>query len=117
MRALSTLAFGVCLTVLEPCIATSADSAMNKDTACSILKKRIAKLDSLPESGPVGMGWYCDFATFEDKRWFVIALRSNRQCEGICSNLMGWFAIDRRTGSVHDFDVANLEVGTELRDK
>jgi hypothetical protein len=80
-----------------------------------LLEKRIAKLESLPESGPVGTGWFCDFSTLGDKQWYVIALRSNRQCEGICSNLMGWYAVGRRSGSIHGYDMAELKVGAEVK--
>ena len=60
------------------------------------------------------MGWFCDFSPFGDPRddkWFLIALRSNRKCDGVCSTLMGWFAVDRRTGAIHSFDMAEFEIG------
>ncbi len=74
-------------------------------------------MDGLPETGPVGMGWYCDFATYDDERWYLIALRSNRKCDGICSNLMGWYAVRRSTGAIHDWDMAAYKVGSTLADK
>jgi hypothetical protein len=87
---------------------------LTQHDACTLLEKRIAKLDNLPDSGPVGIGWFCDFSTLGDDQWYVIALRSNRRCESICSNLMGWYAVSRRSGSVHTYDMAGLKVGAEV---
>jgi len=102
-----TLALGAlaCL----PGTAT-ASHAVTQDRACTRLKWVISKLERIPESGPVGLGWYCEFATPVGTS-YVIALPSNRKCDGICSDLMGWYAVDWRNGAVHDFDVANMEVG------
>jgi hypothetical protein len=102
----------ICLGVLaqDPSGAAPQHS-ITKGSACARLKKVVAKLDGIPESGPVGMGWFCDFSTYQEGTTYVIALRSNRKCDGICSNLMGWYAVDWTDGSIHDFDVANMEVG------
>jgi hypothetical protein len=91
-----------------------ASGLMTQNKACDLLKKRVGKFYSLAESETVRAGWFCDFTTYEDTSWFVIGLRSNRQCEGICSNLVGWYAVDRRTGSVRDFDVGPYQIGAEL---
>lgn len=91
---------------------------MDQGSACALLKKREAKAASIPETGPVGLGWFCDFHAFEDSRdhrWFLIALRSNRQCDGPCSNLMGWFAIDRHNGTIHSFNMAEYAVGPAIK--
>ena len=82
--------------------------------ACANLKRTVANIDHLPLSGPVGIGWFCDFMESTDSEWYVIALRSNRRCEGICSNLMGWYAVDRTSGKVHAYDVAELSVGPQI---
>lgn len=92
-------------------------TAIDQDSACALLKTRIAQMDSLPDTGPVGMGWFCDFATFDDRRdeqWFLIALRSNRVCNGVCSNLMGWYAVDRLNSSIHDVDIEDFSPGDEV---
>lgn len=102
---------------MAACAGTPSSTPIDQDSACILLKKRISQLDSLPETGPVGMGWFCDFANFQDKRdeqWFLIALRSNRVCDGICSNLMGWYAVDRHNGSIHDADMGKFAVGAEV---
>jgi hypothetical protein len=105
----------ICLSVLaqSPCDATTTH-AITKESACARLKKVVAKLDGIPESGPAGPGWFCDFSTAQTDTSYVIALRSNRKCDDICSNLRGWYAVDWTDGSVHDFDVADMKVGASL---
>ena len=87
---------------------------LTKATSCSLLKKTVARLDSLPVTGPPGAGWFCDFSSLSGSRWFVVALRSNRACGGDCSNLIGWYAISRRNGEIHSYDIAKLRVGLRL---
>ena len=94
---------------------TEASELLSEKAACTALKKTISKQASHPESGPVGMGWFCDTSTQSNEQWFVIALRSNRECEGISSNLMGWYAVDRRSGAIHDYNAADMEVGAPLK--
>ena len=114
MRSSSPFALLLCITAMAPCHAESPAGILSQQDACSVLKKRIAKLENLPEGGPAEGGWFCDFSTSRDNQWYVIALRSNRHCEGICSNLMGWYAVNRSSGSVHQYDVAELRVGAEV---
>ena len=84
--------------------------------ACTALKKTVAALDNLPVSGPPNMGWFCDFADSTDPDLFVVALRSNRRCPEICSNLMGWYAVRKSTGQVLSYDI-NDETVAPLRAK
>jgi hypothetical protein len=88
--------------------------AIDQSSACARLKTAVARLSRVPESGPVGLAWFCDFSTIAADTSYVIALRSNRKCDGICSNLMGWYAVDWTNGSVHDFDTAAMKVGRRL---
>jgi hypothetical protein len=114
MRLIPTvpLAFLLCLSALNP--TAVAAGPLSKTTSCSLLKKKVARLQGLPETGPEGSGWFCDFSRLSGSRWFVVALRSNRACNGDCSNLMGWYAVSRRNGEIHSYDVANLRVGLPL---
>jgi len=91
-----------------------AGAQLTKASSCSSLKKTVARLNSLPVTGPPGAGWFCDFSKLSGNRWFVVALRSNRTCGGDCSNLMGWYAINRRNGEIHSYDIAKLRVGLGL---
>jgi hypothetical protein len=103
----------ICALAQAPCGAKT-EHAITQETACLRLKKVVAKLDGIPESGPGGLGWFCDFSTAQTDTSYVIALRSNRKCDGQCSNLMGWYAVDWSDGSVHDFDVVGMKVGAWL---
>jgi hypothetical protein len=94
--------------------AAIAGLHLTKQSSCSLLKKTVARLYSLPETGPLGAGWFCDFSRLSGNRWFVVALRSNRACSGDCSNLMGWYAINRRNGEIHSYDISKLTVGLRL---
>lgn len=61
--------------------------------------------------------WFCDIAAddYDDHpEWWVIALRSFRKCDGICSNLRGWFAVNRTSGEVREWDMENFTVGGSI---
>jgi hypothetical protein len=104
----------ICISVLAQAPSGAAPQSITKDGACARLKKAVATLDGIPESGPVGVGWFCDFSRYQGNTIYVIALRSNRKCDGPCSNLMGWYAVSRTNGSIHDFDVAEMKVGATI---
>lgn len=110
--------FNILVTVfLLTCLLNGGAAAgehLTKASSCSLLKKTVARLDSLPASGPPGAGWFCDFSKLSGNRWFVVALRSNRACGEDCSNLIGWYAINRHNGEIHSYDIAKLRVGFRL---
>jgi hypothetical protein len=110
---LAILLVVICCSVTPGGIAV-AGGRLNKAASCSLLKGKVARMDSLPATGPPGAGWFCDFSGFSGNRWFVVALRSNRACGGDCSNLMGWYAVNRRNGEIHTYDIAKLRVGPGL---
>jgi hypothetical protein len=91
-----------------------AGGRVTKASSCLLLKRAVARRDSLPETGPPGAGWFCDFSSLSGNRWFVVALRSNRACGADCSNLIGWYAINRRNGEIHSYDISRLRVGLRL---
>lgn len=88
--------------LLSPAGARAA-APMLPDGACTIVKKAVAKRDHLPESGPPGLGWFCDIAPSKDSRLFVVALRTNRPTP--YDNLVGWYAVDRASGVLFKWDV------------
>jgi hypothetical protein len=112
MRAIYGILFSLTLVSGIPRIGYSSE--LSSKVACARLQARVAKLSGIPASGPKGLGWYCDFADSPRNDWFVIALRSGRRCEGICSNLMGWYAVQKSTGSVNDYDVGEMTIGGPL---
>jgi hypothetical protein len=110
-RVASILLSGVASLVVQP---ADAGGRMSQRSACSVLKATVARRESLPITGPTGLGWYCDFAKGSNKGSYVIALRSGRKCAGICSNLMGWYAINRGTGKVREWNIEGNRVGAAL---
>ncbi len=94
----------LCLTMefLLPVQARAA-APMLPDAACTIVRKAVAKRDNLPESGPPGLGWFCDITPAKDARLFVVALRTNRPTP--YDNLVGWYAVDRASGVLFKWDV------------
>lgn len=97
----------------SPCAAAPPSRNLGQDAACNLLKARVAAVDHLPPTGPMGMGWHCDESTLGGAHWYVMALRSQTKCNG-CDHMMGWFAVNRVTGSLHTYDIARLKVGREL---
>ena len=115
MRTFLTLLLVGCVLAFSAALEATGTNSLTERHACAVLQRRIAKIDGVPVSGPAGIGWFCDFSTLGNEDWYVIALRSKRRCEGICSNLMGWYAVNRRTGSVHTYDMADPHVGPPVK--
>jgi hypothetical protein len=88
----------------------SQPAAPPEAQACLVLKKRMGVHDKVPPS-ELDKTWFCDVATWNDPTWWIIGLHSFRQCDGICSSLRGWFAVNRRTGEVREWDVGEWTVG------
>ena len=91
------------------CDASADDTPQ---AACAALMIRVAALGGLPESGPPGLGWSCDTSRSQVDGYYVIALRSRRPAP--YSNLMGWYAVERHTHAVYEYDVANMKIGLPL---
>ncbi|WP_168045995.1 hypothetical protein [Brevundimonas alba] len=81
-------------TAEEACAAVKAHVVSRNSRAASV----IAFCDHIPE-------------TESPRGYYVMALHSNRECEGICSTNMGWFAVQKSTGDVLDWDVAEWRPG------
>ena len=45
----------------------------------------------------------------------VLALHSSRHCEGICSTNMGWFSVQKATGRVLEWDMAEEGLGSPVK--
>lgn len=80
-----------------------AATPMLPENACAIVRKAVAKRDGLPESGPPGLGWFCDITPSKDARLLLVALRTNRPTP--YDNLVGWYAVDRASGVLFKWDV------------
>jgi hypothetical protein len=97
-------------------VARAEDSQttdMSGPQACAALKKRMALYDHVA-TADLDKTWFCDITNDDygaHPEWWVIGLRSFRQCEGICSNLRGWFAVNRKTGEVREWNTGEDELG------
>ena len=100
-------------------IAGSAQAAQNaplsSQRACKLLLERMGVHDGVP-SAKLKKTWRCDITEDSDNEhtdWWVIGLRSFRKCAGWweCSNLRGWFAVNRNTGEIREWDVGEDAVG------
>lgn len=78
MRARAVLAHLVAIIASSPVCAPAAEELLSETSACAVLTRTNAQRDSLPQSGPAGMGWY---------------------------------AADRRSGRIHEYNVADRETG------
>lgn len=78
----------------------------SESAACDVLKSRIAEL--YMDTKKVDPYWFCEGTVTENEYIRILALRSNfpRMEEGaIYSNLLGWFAVARRSSLVLEWDV------------
>lgn len=90
----------------------TATSVMTEDAACNSVKARVAAVRHFE----VSIIASCDLIV-EDAQpegLYVLALHSNRKCEGICSTNIGWFAIQKATGRVFEWDVADWKLGRPI---
>ncbi|MEJ0098785.1 MAG: hypothetical protein WDO12_03195 [Pseudomonadota bacterium] len=83
--------------------AHAADS-MLPDTACTTVKKAVARRFGVPESGAPGADWFCDVTPDRDSTLFLVALRTARPDARTHTNLLGWFAVDRVSGKLFKWD-------------
>jgi hypothetical protein len=97
-------------------VARAEDSqtpAVSGPEACAALKKRMAVHDHVA-TADLDKTWFCDITNGDDEaqpEWWVIGLRSFRQCDEICSNLRGWFAVNRKTGEVREWNMGEDVLG------
>ena len=92
----------------------TADAAPDRSDheACALATSRFTASHRLPISR-IGL---CDVLPAErsPRGYAVLALHSTRQCDGICSTLLGWFAVERANGRVFEWDVAEWRRGVEI---
>ena len=97
------------------CVFSCVKTGPVKDAqqACAIVKDRMAasiNAELLPKT-------YCDIMpeASDPAGYYVLSLHSGRSCEGICSDNMGWFAVEMATGRVLEWDVADMKLGKPFR--
>jgi len=79
--------------------------------------ERVKAFYSALEHFPVSVVAFCETIGPADspKGFYVLALHSNRRCHGLCSTNMGWFAVEKRTGRVFEWDVADMKLGKPIK--
>lgn len=77
--------------------------------ACTLAKARAAALGRFPVSAIA----FCDIipADSSPNGYYVMALHGRRHCGGICSTNMGWFAVEKATGRLFEWDVGEQKLG------
>lgn len=93
-----------------------AASVTTEKAACKLTKVRVAARDHFPVSALS----FCDFIVPEaqPKGFYVLGLHGKRyDCgDDVCgSTLMGWFAVQRTTGQVFEWDDAEDKPGQEVQ--
>jgi hypothetical protein len=94
---------------LLPLAPVNAAPIRTEKAACDRVKARISAIRHFP----VSVVAFCDIIGVVDspKGFYVLALHSNQRCDGICSTNMGWFAVQKKTGRVFEWDVTEMKVG------
>jgi hypothetical protein len=99
--------------VLVPTMAPlHAAPVRTEKAACERVKVRISAVEHFP----VSIVAFCDTigAANSPKGLYVLALHSDRHCYG-CSTNMGWFAVQKRTGRIFEWDVAEMKLGRPVK--
>lgn len=106
LTSIAALLFAGAGIPLEP---LNAAPVRTEKAACDRVKTRISTIRHFP----VSVVAFCDTIGAGDspKGFYVLALHSNRRCDGICSTNMGWFAVQKGTGRVFEWDVAEMKLG------
>ena len=109
-----TLAAAAMLTAAALPASDPADARPTRtvDAACSRAKARFHASSGFPP----GRIAFCDFLSRSDspRGFYVLALHSTRRCDAICSTNLGWFAVERRSGRVYVWNVAEARLGRPL---
>jgi hypothetical protein len=83
-------------------------------SACAVAKARV----SAQRHFPVSEVAFCDHVGAVDspRGYYVLAFHGKRtDCGGICgSTNMGWFAVQKATGRVFEWDVAEDKLGPSI---
>jgi hypothetical protein len=81
-------------------------------TACALVKAHVSASRHFLISAIAS----CDViaAASSPRGYFVLALHGSRDCGGICSTNMGWFAVEKATGRMFEWNVADNKLGPAL---
>jgi hypothetical protein len=93
-----------------------AASVTTEKAACELTKARVAARDHFPVSAIA----FCDLIVpeWQPKGFYVLGLHGKRDdCGGdVCgSTLMGWFAVQKATGKVFEWDMVEDKLGLPVK--
>src|ERR1051325_9366107 len=101
------------LTSLDPSVAVAGPkSVRTPNAACERVKTVVAARGHFD----VRKIAFCDIISKSKspRGYYVLALHSDRQCEGICSSNMGWYAVQAASGGAFEWDVSEMTVGPPI---
>ena len=106
----------ILLTLIAPFSAGCAkmEPVTTAEAACAVATARVTAQRRLPTSHVA----LCDHipGTASPRGYYVMALRA-RCPEGLCgSTNMGWIAVQKATGDVFEWDVADSKLGQPVAD-
>ena len=110
MKAAASLLAASLLQSPAPVVAAPVATA---NAACDQTKAFVLARGDFPVSAIA----FCDTVSPDSspKGYYVLALHSRRDCDGICSTNMGWFAVQKATGRVFEWDVAEQKLGPPFK--
>lgn len=96
-----------------PLSPLNAAPVRTEKAACNRVKTYVSAVEHFPVSAIA----LCDITegAVGPRGFYVMALHSNRHCDGICSTNMGWFAVEKRTGHVFKWNAADMKLGALLK--
>jgi hypothetical protein len=99
-------------------LCTTTSYALTQTDACNILLKVAVKRHFSASESPSGY-YDCDSDEWGHKRYFVFGLhyRLKISTGNDGSNLVGWYAVDKITGQLFEWNMANLRVGDAIDTK
>jgi hypothetical protein len=109
--------FGVLLFVISAGFFSCATAAVNsRDNACAILKGLALRDHLVAKNVPPGEYTCEDYSESGDYYVFGLHYKLFKPSDKPQSNLVGWFAVSKKDGSVYEWDMANLSLGHLVKD-
>lgn len=104
------------LAVMQSTAPAVAVPAATEEAACNLTKISVAERGRFPTSSIA----FCDVIVPEEQPegFYVLGVHGKREDCGddICgSTLMGWFAVQKATGRVFEWDVADWKTGSPVK--
>lgn len=99
------IALGFTLNTVALCADENPLVQDSPEAACDTLRNRVALIQGLPTDN-LDARWYCETSNISNDYLYIIALHAIDHLNYVHSNLVGWFAVARRSTLVMEYDVA-----------